>query len=103
MIHDVGADLLEQLQANACPFPVIDGPEFRPTTTFARERIVIEQDMSGGDSFTSRRQADTNPRTWLTRNTGVKLTIYAQCPKRARSTGNTFIEPNTCLIWCSSL
>jgi len=82
MIHDVGADLLTQLQANACPFPVIDGPEFRPTTTFARERIVIEQDMNGGDSFTSRRQADTNPRTWLTRNTGVKLTIYAQCPNK---------------------
>lgn len=82
MIHDIGADLATQLSANNCPFPVVDGPEFRPTTTFARERVVIEHDMHAGDSFGPRRRADRNPRTRMTRLTGVKVTIYAQAPNK---------------------
>lgn len=87
MIHEVGVDLGTYLKSKGCPFKVIDGPEFRPTTTFARERIVIEHDPAG-DSFGARRQADKNPRTWMTRNTGVKITIYAKHP----NTGSTYWE-----------
>lgn len=79
MIHEVGVDLGAQLASKGCPFPVVDGPEFRPTVTYARERVVIEHDPVG-DNFTPRHRADTNPRTRLTRNTGVRVTIYAKHP-----------------------
>lgn len=79
MIHEIGVELGKELASKGCPFAVIDGPEERPTTTFARERVVIEHDPSG-DSFGSRHTADKNPRTRLTRITGVKITIYARHP-----------------------
>jgi hypothetical protein len=77
MIHEVGVELGVHLASKGCPFQVVDGPELRPTTTFARERVVIEHDPAG-DSFTSRHLVDRNPRTRMTRLTGVKVTIYAQ-------------------------
>lgn len=80
MIHEVGVQISQTFATKGCPFVVIDGPEFRKTTTFARERVVIEHDPSG-DSFVPRHQTDRNPRTRLTRNTGVKVTIYAQNPR----------------------
>lgn len=80
MIHEIAVQLGAALGAKGCPLGayVIDGPEHRNTTTFARERIVFEHDPDGGDSFEQRKQADTNPRTLLTRFVGVKITIYAQ-------------------------
>jgi hypothetical protein len=77
LIHEIGVELAARIGSKGCPFAVYDGPERRPTTTFGRERIVIEHDPSG-DSFVSRHKADTNPRTLLTRTIGVKITIYAQ-------------------------
>ena len=81
MIHEIGVELQAHFTARGCGLPVIDGPEFRPTTTYARERVVIEHDPAG-DGYASRHRADTNMRTWLTRNVGVKITIYAQRPNR---------------------
>lgn len=81
MIHEVGVDLGTQLAGQGCPFIVIDGPEFRKTSTFARERIVIEHDPAG-DAFIPPRIASPNPRVTYTRLTGVKITIYAQCPSK---------------------
>lgn len=81
MIHEIGVELNAALGAKGCPFGVIDGPEFRETTTFGRERIVIEHDPAG-DSYTPRQQTDTNPRTRRTRNIGVKVTIFAQNPSK---------------------
>jgi len=88
MIHEIGVELGAQISAKGCPFPVVDGPEYRPTTTFARERIVIEHNPSSGDAFTqpgegARHQADLNPRTLMSRVIGVKITIYAKSPTRA--------------------
>jgi hypothetical protein len=77
MIHEVGVNLASYFGATGCPFPVVDGPELRPTTTYARERVVIEHDPAG-DAFETRHTADKNPRTIMTRKTGVKITIYAQ-------------------------
>lgn len=81
MIHDIGTELAAALASKGCPFPVVDGPEFRETSTFGRERVVIEHDPQG-DQFVSRHQTDRNPRTRLTRNVGVKVTIYAQSPSK---------------------
>lgn len=82
MIHEVAVvELNAQLASKGCPFRAVDGPEFRPTTTFSRERIVVEHDPNG-DNFQSRHLADRHPRTRLTREVGVKITIYAQEPRK---------------------
>lgn len=81
MIHEVGVELGAQLTAKACPFVVIDGPEIRETSTFARERVVIEHDATG-DGFETRHRADLNPRTRMTRKVGVKVTIFAKSPSK---------------------
>ena len=80
MIHEIGVQLDAALGTKGVPFKVVDGPEFRTTTTFARERVVIEHDPKG-DSFAPRHNAaQVNPRIRLTRVIGVKVTIYAQHP-----------------------
>jgi hypothetical protein len=81
VIHYVGADLKANLAAHLCPFDVVDGPERRPTTTGSRERVVIEHDPSGGDSFkASHLQGPGPPRTVLVRDIAYKVTIYAKSP-----------------------
>jgi hypothetical protein len=80
VIHEVGVDLGTYLVSKKCPFPVVDGPENRPTTTFARERVVIEHDPAG-DNFDAPHFAKVNPRPRLTRNTGVRVMIYAKHPR----------------------
>lgn len=82
MIHEIGVQLQAALQAKGCPFVVIDGPERRPTTTFARERVVIERDMSAGDTFAATHLPGKNPVTRLTRLIGCKITIYARAPSK---------------------
>ena len=78
MIHEIGVQLGLHLVARGwAGIPVIDGPEVRKPTTFARERVVIEHDPAG-DEYASRHRADMNTRTRLTRNVGVKVTVYAQ-------------------------
>lgn len=57
---------------------MIDGPERRPTTTSARERVVIEH--ADGDTFGSKLRADIGPQTRMTRAMSCKVTIYAQVP-----------------------
>lgn len=79
MIHEVGVELDTELRRKGCPLRVVDGPERREPNTFGRERIVIEHDPSG-DSFGSKHLANVNPKTFLTRSIGVKLTIFAQSP-----------------------
>jgi hypothetical protein len=82
MLHEIGVDMYAQLVAQGCPFPVYDGPERRPTTTYARERIVIEHDDDSNDSFPSGpHKATRNPRSFLTRNMAAKIRIYAQEPR----------------------
>lgn len=77
MIHEIGRELQAALRAKGCPFNVVDGPEGQATTTYARERIVIEHDEAG-DSFGPTRSQSRNPRNRMIRNVGVKITIYAQ-------------------------
>lgn len=80
MIHEIGVQLGQTLSSKGLGIPVVDGPERRPTTTFARERVVIER--SGEDGYESRHLADKNPRTRMTRLIACKVTIYAQEPNK---------------------
>lgn len=76
MIHEIGVELGVALAAEGCPLKVVDGPEPTKTTTYARERIVIEHD--DGDSFGPVRSQRPNPKHRMNRNVAAKVTIYAQ-------------------------
>lgn len=78
MIHELGIELGSALAAQGCPLKVVDGPEPTRSTTFARERIVIEHD--DGDAFAPVRSQHRNPKLRMVRNVAAKVTIYAQSP-----------------------
>lgn len=79
MIHEIGVELMAQLKAQGCPFPVVDGPERTDPSTWSNERIVIVRD-EGGDSFGPPPSQHVNPKMRMVRTIGVKATIYAQSP-----------------------
>lgn len=76
MLHEIGVELGFALAAQGCPLKVIDGPEPTKTTTFARERIVLEHD--DGDSFGPTRSQHRNPKFRMVRSVAAKITIHAQ-------------------------
>lgn len=78
MIHEIGVDLLAQLRAHGVPFDVVDGPDRRPTTTFDRSRIVIEEDRESTESFGAPKAPGQNPVIRWTRTMSCRLTIYAK-------------------------
>ena len=80
MIHEIGRELLAELRVQGAPFIVIDGPEPTKTVTWGRERIVLEHDDGGSDSFARPRTQSVNPKRRYTRSAAYKLTIYAQSP-----------------------
>lgn len=79
MIHEIGTEIQAAIQARGCPFFVVDGPEREKAATWGRERIVIERDPAG-DSFSPMKGSHRNPRRYIIRNIGCKITIYAQEP-----------------------
>lgn len=81
MVHDIGRALEAKLVSRKCPFKVIDGPEDTATTTWGRERIVIERDLDAGDGFAPTRSQRPNPAHRMVRLIPMKLTIYAKEPK----------------------
>ncbi|HEU5480422.1 MAG TPA: hypothetical protein VFU90_11340 [Candidatus Tumulicola sp.] len=80
MIHAIGEQLAAALAAAGIPLPVIDGPERRPTGTFARERIVLEP--AGDDRFESNHKATKNPKTKFSRVVSYKATLYVQAQSK---------------------
>lgn len=76
-IHDVAVALRAYLVTQGCPFDVVDGPE-PPTTTWGRERIVVEHDVAGKDSFSLARGLHINAKHRKTATDAYKLTIYAR-------------------------
>jgi hypothetical protein len=80
VIHELGVEIGAILASKGLGIPVVDGPERRPTTTFSRERIVIERD--GEDGFISRHRTNVNPHAVMTRVIACKITIYAQQPSK---------------------
>ncbi len=79
MIHDVGRSLQEAIKAKGSPFTVVDGPEPSTTTTWARERIVIEY-VPGGDKVGPATSQHVNPRHVATFSPAARITIYARSP-----------------------
>jgi hypothetical protein len=88
VIHEIGVELQAKLQANGTPLPVVDGPEPTTTTTWGRERIVIEYDTSGSDTFGDPHGHSTNPKKRFSATEACKATIYA----RSQETGASVFE-----------
>jgi hypothetical protein len=66
------------LAARSVPVRCVAGPEKTGTTTYARERVVIEHD--GGDTFGPPRSQKLNPRALFNRSVGAAVRIYARSP-----------------------
>jgi len=78
VIHEIGVELGAALVAQGCPLKVVDGSEPTKTSTYARERIVIEHD--DGDGFGPVRSQHRNPKLRMVRTVAAKVTIFAQSP-----------------------
>lgn len=78
MIHEIGLELQKQLRARGCPLEVVDGPERTKTTSWTKQRIVLEDDDGGADAFAPVRSQHINPKLRYTVNQACKLTIYAK-------------------------
>lgn len=76
-LHEVGLALGTYLAAQACPLPVIDGPEGPKTVAGIRERIVIEHD-DGKASFGAPHGLHSNAKHSYTATDSIKITIYAR-------------------------
>lgn len=84
MLHEIGRELETRLKAIGCPMPVIDGDgdaSAHNTTTYARERIVVEHDIDAGDQFGSPLSQRSTPAQSFVRVFAAKVTIYAQSTK----------------------
>ena len=80
MIHEIAIELQTALRAVDCPLAVVER-ESTKTTTFGRERIVLEHAEGGGDTFGAVRGTHVNPKHRFTRTIALQVTIYAQSLK----------------------
>jgi len=78
MIREIGVELQAQLKIQGVPLLVVDGPEPTKTTTWGRERIVVEYDADGTDQIRPARSQHRNPEVWHEVAEACKITIYAQ-------------------------
>ncbi len=76
-LHDVGVALQAYLRANGCPLPVVDGPE-PAVTAWGPERVVLEHDVDGKDSFGGARGVHFNAKHRRTAVDVYQLKIYVQ-------------------------
>lgn len=77
LLHDIGVELQAYLRANGCPLAVVDGPE-QPTTTWGRERIVLEHDVDAKASFADPRGLHNNAKHRRTASDPLKVSIYVR-------------------------
>lgn len=85
MIHEIAKELGARLAAIGLDAPVVEGPE-NPTTTWGRERVVLEHTFDGDpDSFAGPRTQSENPKRRYTRTAAYKLTVYATSKKPGAS------------------
>jgi len=76
-LHAIGSALAAYLATQGCPLTVVYGPEL-PTTTFGRERIVLEHAVGAKDSFGAPRGLHVNAKHRHTVTDNYKLTIYVR-------------------------
>jgi len=77
MIREIGKELQAQLRLKGCPFTVVDREQHK-TTSWGRQRIVVEHDDDVGDQFGTAVSQSVNPKRPHVLTIGAKLTVYAQ-------------------------
>lgn len=78
MLYDLTKEIRAVLQSKGVPVSIEYGPERTQSTTFGRERIVLEEDVDAGDSFGPAISVHTNPKHRASQRLGVAVRIYAQ-------------------------
>ncbi len=79
MIHEIARELQTAIRAKECPIPVF-GRDKKTPAGWTPERIVIEHDLQGSDTFAGPRSQHENPKHSFTRGIAAKATIYAKSP-----------------------
>lgn len=76
-LNDLGVALKRELVAKACPLEVLVGPEKAKTAvTYGAERVVLELDVDGKDTFAPPRGLHGNAKHRYTATDTFKATIY---------------------------
>lgn len=84
MIHEIATEIGAELVARGCTLLVVDGPEgAAQAANYWPERIVVEHDLDGTDSFAAPMSQRVDPRQTFTRWIAVKATVYAQAAEGA--------------------
>ena len=79
MIYEITREVEAELRAQACPVPVVYGPERQGAgVAITTSRIVIERDRGRGDETKPGRARTLNPRMVAVRGIGAICRIYAQ-------------------------
>lgn len=78
-LHEIGLALQAYLTKNKCPLVVVDGPEPAQTVvTYGAERVVLEHDIDGTDSFANPRGIHSNAKHRFTATDAFKASIYVR-------------------------
>lgn len=80
MIHDLAVSLQATLRAHKCPITVVEGPERTKPTTYANERVVVEEPEDKSTRTAAPRSQSINPKRVLTAADPVRVTVYAKSP-----------------------
>lgn len=75
MIYELAQRITDALAAKHFPISVVYGPEQAPAGV-TDQRIVIERDRDGGDTFSPSTGAHHNPRRLAVRSVGVRATLW---------------------------
>ena len=78
MIHEIVTEINARLRYRKCPILAVDGTEPTNTTTGARERIVVEHDEDGTDSYDVPQGARVNDAPRIVCQSSYKATFYVQ-------------------------
>lgn len=83
MMRDISQELAARIHERKCPLAVVYGPEptSTGTTTFGRERIVVERLNDRNEVTAQAHSQRRNPKQYWVRRLNGRVTIYAQDTK----------------------
>lgn len=80
MIFEIANELQAKLTAQDCPVRVFCAGDKKTPTGWTPERVVVDHDLQGTDSFTPPRSQRHNPKHSFERLIAATATIYAKAP-----------------------
>ena len=77
MLREIASEMQAELDARACPFRIVYGPERAPIS-LAQCRAVIERDRGGTENVSAPKSRGPNPRMIAVRSTSAKCRVFAK-------------------------